>query len=75
MMIRAHLRCTICGEPIGAYEPLIEEVRGSARETSLAAEAGLSRFGARHCHAACYAAELEEPAASVHQASPGHRPQ
>jgi hypothetical protein len=48
-------RCQLCGEVIGVYEPLINLLAGGARESSRAADPGLSAAtGGSLYHAACY---------------------
>lgn len=53
------LRCAICGDVIGAYEPLIELVGETARESPR--RAVLARAGERPTcyHRSCY--EQQEP--------------
>lgn len=51
------LRCLLCGDVIGVYEPLVTCERGAhARTTSRAAEPGLESAGGAYYHRACYSA-------------------
>jgi hypothetical protein len=48
-------RCELCGEVIGVYEPLIYAHANGVRESSRAADPGLSASAAGSLyHAACY---------------------
>jgi hypothetical protein len=48
------LRCTSCGDVIGAYEPLVVLFDGLARDTSKAAEADDGGPLGECYHRACY---------------------
>ncbi len=48
------LRCKICAEVIGVYEPLIALLQGQPHETSRAAREGVGAFGEACFHRACY---------------------
>lgn len=48
------LRCKICSEVIGVYEPLIVLTHGQPQETSRAAREGVGAFGEECFHRACY---------------------
>jgi hypothetical protein len=52
--LRLRLRCSLCGEAIGVYEPLIAIERGRARQSSCAAEpeigSAAGEFRHRECH-------------------------
>jgi hypothetical protein len=48
--------CSICGDVIGMYEPLIVVEEHQARQTSRAAEPALTRERGIHYHRDCYAA-------------------
>jgi hypothetical protein len=63
-VIRNPLRCHVCDDVIGAYEPMIVQGEAAIRRTSRAAEPGLTRFGAAHYHEECYAQEAERGARS-----------
>jgi hypothetical protein len=54
------LTCAHCGDVIGVYEPLIVQLDGEVRETSLAAEGDLPSAAAAHYHEACYAARGQD---------------
>jgi hypothetical protein len=48
------VRCRVCGEVIGMYEPLIALLRGQPLETSRAAREGVGAYGEECFHRACY---------------------
>jgi hypothetical protein len=48
------LRCRLCGDVIGVYEPLVHVLDDAARHTSRAADPGLYRAGGAHYHVDCY---------------------
>jgi hypothetical protein len=48
------LRCELCGEVIGVYEPLVRLLDGRAHESSRALEPVSSDRGGGHYHRACY---------------------
>ena len=49
------IRCNLCGEVIGVYEPLIVAVSGeTTRETSQAAEREIASRPGKHYHLACW---------------------
>jgi hypothetical protein len=48
------LKCQVCGDVIGAYEPLLMLTKWSVRETSLAAEPRIHETPGDHYHRACY---------------------
>ena len=48
------LRCALCHEVIGVYEPLVHVLGELAWRTSRAAEPGLAAGGGELYHAACY---------------------
>jgi hypothetical protein len=48
------LRCLLCGDVIGVYEPLIHVLDDAARHTSRAADPELYRAGGSHYHVDCY---------------------
>ncbi len=51
-------RCESCGDVIGVYEPLINVLAGGIRESSRAADPGLSTGASGLLyHAACYQAD------------------
>jgi hypothetical protein len=49
------LRCELCGEVIGVYEPLVVCSGQHVRTTSRAAEPDLKAGGSAHYHHDCYA--------------------
>ncbi len=48
------LRCQVCGDVIGTYEPLVVLASGEARHTSRAAERDLLRAPGEHYHRDCF---------------------
>jgi hypothetical protein len=48
------LRCSLCGEAIGVYEPLIAIERGRARQSSCAAEPEIGRAAGEFRHRECH---------------------
>lgn len=48
------LRCGLCGEAIGVYEPLIAIEHGRARQTSRAAEPALASAPGDYRHLDCH---------------------
>jgi hypothetical protein len=62
---RVPLRCHLCGDLIGAYEPVIVQANDAVRETSRAAEPGLSPLEARLYHRECYGSPLEQTQAAT----------
>jgi hypothetical protein len=56
--------CAHCGEPVGAYEPMVTVENGRARRTSRTAELRAGRLASEHrYHQACYVIEDAEPPA------------
>lgn len=54
MSTNAPLRCDLCADVIGVYEPLIALVDGQVVETSLAARQDAGLLGEGYYHRACY---------------------
>ena len=59
------LRCQLCGDVIGMYEPLILLTNHAVRETSRTAEPGLAATAGDHYHSECYSAKLEHQVISA----------
>lgn len=59
---RNTLRCAICGDVIGTYEPATIVEDGRARTTSAAAETNLGRHAGELFHAACFARAHDDAA-------------
>jgi hypothetical protein len=56
------LRCAICGDVIGTYEPATLVEDDAARTTSAAAEPDLDRHAGELFHAACFARAHDDAA-------------
>jgi hypothetical protein len=59
--VARRLRCAVCRDVIGVYEPLVHVLEDLAWRTSLAAEPGVASAGGEHYHADCYARTRPEP--------------
>jgi hypothetical protein len=54
MSTNAPLRCDLCADVIGVYEPLIALIDGQVVETSLASHQDAGPLGEGCYHRACY---------------------
>lgn len=66
------LRCRLCGDVIGVYEPLVHSLDGAARATSRAAEPGVASAPGERYHRDCYE-PLDLTAGSVVPDNAGRR--
>jgi hypothetical protein len=57
---RQRLRCAVCRDVIGVYEPLVHVLEDLAWHTSLAAEPAVAMAAGEHYHADCYARTGQE---------------
>jgi hypothetical protein len=56
--------CARCGEPIGAYEPMVTVENGHARRSSRTVERRAGRLTSEPYHQACYLVDHGEPPAT-----------
>jgi hypothetical protein len=54
------LRCQVCADLIGIFEPLIVRDSGRVWHTSVAADPGVSPMIGEHYHQACYDTQLAD---------------